>query len=628
MQFAASSPHPRLSVVIPFYEVEAYLEACLVSVRDQLLTDIEVILVDDGSTDGSRAIAERFVADDARFSLIIQDNAGLGPARNTGAERAQGTYLTFVDSDDLVAPRGFAQLIGSLDATGSDFAAGNAKRFSSARGSYQSWTHEEAFAHTELRTSLARRPDLIRDRMVWNKVYRRSFWNEHAYAFPAIRYEDYPVTLRAYLEADSIDVLADHVYFWRDRESGTSITQQTGDLANATDRFTSAEMVLDVLKTHAATDDVIRRVTSYLARVDVVSLAQTMVAVPEASRAKAEALALALADHIDPASASDQTRISRLIHTALRDRDMTLARSLANWRTSGHNAALVRDVAATKDPRSVFAVARAVVASKAPQSPLRARRLKSHLTDARWDGADLVVTLETTLRARLAHRCKVTVSLVSPDGRSAGVDDVSVTPIATGLRTVVRVAGEQLTAASTLAGLAFEVSLRPAGVKELWRGPVTGEPHRLPAPRTGPPAWWLRFGERGLELATGEPAVVSLTATENAFTVRIPTATPASRFTELAVHLPSPSPDVVVPIVDGVAAVDAHHLVEVDVADDPVTGTCERAVVLRDENGLECSPLVSGGEAVIIIDGVHLTVGRCADATLGLRRTPVVDEHR
>lgn len=337
-----SDAPPLLSVVVPFYNVEAYIEECLDSLKDQVLHDIEVILVDDGSLDGSLTIAERYVDRDPRFSLVRQENQGLGPARNTGVRHATGTYLTFLDSDDLVDPRGYQALVTSLQDSGSAFAGGNAYRFSTGRDAYQSWTHRTPFAQTRIGVSLTDFPALIGDRMVWNKVYRRSFWDEGGYQFPAIRYEDYPVTLRAYLEAPAVDVLHQHVYFWRDRPSGDSITQQASDMDNAAERCVSARMVLDMLAEHDTTDEVRACVHAYFVRVDLVSLAQSMAAAAPQFQREARARGFDLAAQLDPAAARNTPRLAQVIHWALLRRDHRTAETLAGWRTERDLKALLR----------------------------------------------------------------------------------------------------------------------------------------------------------------------------------------------------------------------------------------------------------------------------------------------
>src|SRR5215212_526256 len=116
---------PRISVVVPIYNVEAYLAECLQSLVDQTFGDFEAIVVDDGSLDRSRAIAEEFAARDERFRVVEQPNGGLGKARNTGAAYATGEFLAFVDSDDVLPEYAYQMLVAALDETGSDFATGN-----------------------------------------------------------------------------------------------------------------------------------------------------------------------------------------------------------------------------------------------------------------------------------------------------------------------------------------------------------------------------------------------------------------------------------------------------------------------------------------------------------------------
>ena len=91
-----------ISVIVPVYNVEEYLEECLESIQHQTYTDIEIILVNDGSTDGSRDICERFCQIDSRFKLINQGNQGLSAARNRGVKESVGQFIMFVDSDDVI----------------------------------------------------------------------------------------------------------------------------------------------------------------------------------------------------------------------------------------------------------------------------------------------------------------------------------------------------------------------------------------------------------------------------------------------------------------------------------------------------------------------------------------------
>ena len=93
-----------ISVIIPVYNVENYLEECLNSVQHQTYTNIEVLLVDDGSTDNSKQICERYCQEDSRFYLISQTNQGQSVARNRGVVASTGEFIAFVDSDDIILP--------------------------------------------------------------------------------------------------------------------------------------------------------------------------------------------------------------------------------------------------------------------------------------------------------------------------------------------------------------------------------------------------------------------------------------------------------------------------------------------------------------------------------------------
>ena len=93
-----------ISVIVPVYNVKTYLEECLDSIQNQTYADIEVILVNDGSTDNSKHICERYCKEDSRFQLLNQENQGQSVARNTGVAASTGEFIAFVDSDDIILP--------------------------------------------------------------------------------------------------------------------------------------------------------------------------------------------------------------------------------------------------------------------------------------------------------------------------------------------------------------------------------------------------------------------------------------------------------------------------------------------------------------------------------------------
>lgn len=242
---------PLVSVVVPVYNVESYITECLESLAAQTLPDLEVIVVDDGSRDGSARIAEGFAARDPRFVVVHQPNRGPGPARNEGVLRARGTYLAFADSDDVVPPEAYGTLVSSLERTGSDLACGGVRRLREGELA-ESTLHEKVFRREVLRTHITDRRMLIRDRTVWNKVYRRDFWHEQRLRFASGIYEDVPLSMRAHVLAASVDVLSDVVYHWRERDSGeTSITQRRAERANLAERLTAIQEVRSFLEKEA-----------------------------------------------------------------------------------------------------------------------------------------------------------------------------------------------------------------------------------------------------------------------------------------------------------------------------------------------------------------------------------------
>ncbi|WP_149548532.1 bifunctional glycosyltransferase/CDP-glycerol:glycerophosphate glycerophosphotransferase [Streptomyces marokkonensis] len=242
---------PRLSVIVPIYNVERYLPACLDSLAAQTFRDIEVLMVDDGSPDGSAAIAEAYASRDERFKLIRKENAGLGAARNTGIQHLsdESEYLTFVDSDDLIPPDAYRQMLASLDESGSDFATGNVFHLKGEK-TWQVPLLKMLAGEARRRTHISRNPKLIADRIACNKIFRRSFWEKEGFVFPeGILHEDIPVVLPAHYRAEAVDIIGEPTYFWRLREgeSAPSITQRRKEPQAVRDRVTAVSMVSDYL---------------------------------------------------------------------------------------------------------------------------------------------------------------------------------------------------------------------------------------------------------------------------------------------------------------------------------------------------------------------------------------------
>lgn len=121
---------PKISVIIPVYHVEKYIAACLDSVLSQSYRNIEVICVDDGGKDGSRAIVDAYAAKDGRVKVLdLGGNRGIGPARNAGMDAMTGDYFIFLDSDDLLAENALQNMHEALMRTGADMVTGRFEAF-------------------------------------------------------------------------------------------------------------------------------------------------------------------------------------------------------------------------------------------------------------------------------------------------------------------------------------------------------------------------------------------------------------------------------------------------------------------------------------------------------------------
>lgn len=171
---------PELSVVIPIYNAEEHLEQCLESLVSQTLKEIEILCVDDGSTDGSAAILSDYAQRDNRFIVLRQQNRGAGVARNKGLEVARGEYVIFLDADDFFAPDLMEKMYAQAVCSEADIVICNGRAYSTSSGQYKNVANY-------LRTSLVKgipvfsRRDIpdhiltVTNSVPWNKLFRRSF---------------------------------------------------------------------------------------------------------------------------------------------------------------------------------------------------------------------------------------------------------------------------------------------------------------------------------------------------------------------------------------------------------------------------------------------------------------------
>ena len=171
---------PLVSVVIPVYNVEKYLNQCLDSVISQTLTDIEIICVNDSSTDGSLNILEEYAKRDERIKVVTQPNGGAGAARNRGLSMASGKYLSFLDSDDFFEPDMLELAYKKAEKDKADFVVFNSNQYYTDKGKFVevSWTLREKeippytpFNHRQMTDNIFK----VFVGWAWDKLYNKEF---------------------------------------------------------------------------------------------------------------------------------------------------------------------------------------------------------------------------------------------------------------------------------------------------------------------------------------------------------------------------------------------------------------------------------------------------------------------
>lgn len=207
-----------LSIVIPVYNTKEYLESCVQSVLACDCQDCEIILVDDGATDGvCPQMCDRLAAENPQLIRVIhQENKGLGGARNTGLEAAKGTYVFFPDSDDTVTPNTLTVLKKAIADTGADIISFN---FYSDDGEGHLTPLKSNYFEADAPFRLADRPEfLLSAPSAWSRVWKRSLFMDSGVRYPSrVWYEDLRTSMKLFALADSIATIPDHLYLYLQR---------------------------------------------------------------------------------------------------------------------------------------------------------------------------------------------------------------------------------------------------------------------------------------------------------------------------------------------------------------------------------------------------------------------------
>ncbi|MBE5873478.1 MAG: glycosyltransferase [Lachnospiraceae bacterium] len=216
----------KISVIVPVYNVEKYLEQCVDSILCQTYDNLELILVDDGSKDGSGQICDCYAERDSRIRVIHQENKGISAARNVGLDVATGEYIAFVDSDDFIKPEMYEVMIGAIAENDADIVLCN----------YCKVTEEGEpeidckYVKNETASGLEALEWLEREHnwsyvVVWTRVYKKRVFQELRFKEKCI-HEDEFIAHQVYLQCDKVTGVEESFYCYR--RNATSVTSVKG----------------------------------------------------------------------------------------------------------------------------------------------------------------------------------------------------------------------------------------------------------------------------------------------------------------------------------------------------------------------------------------------------------------
>ena len=223
---------PELSIIVPIYKVEKYLEECIQSILGQTFTDLELILVDDGSPDACPQMCDAAAEQDSRVRVIHQKNGGLSAARNTGIEVARGNWLGFVDSDDFVAPDFYEKLYNAAVNADADCAVCSVQLIhedGSRMDTPPQWkVYGRGYTGEDVLKTITWQ-DNVPYLVAWNKLYRREVFRTLRYPVGRIN-EDVFVFAELFDTIKMVACVEQPLYFYRQRKD--SIMQSKCALRN------------------------------------------------------------------------------------------------------------------------------------------------------------------------------------------------------------------------------------------------------------------------------------------------------------------------------------------------------------------------------------------------------------
>lgn len=237
---------PKVSIIVPVYNVEKFLDRCLNSLINQTLKEIEIICINDGSVDNSLQILEKFAKQDDRITILNQKNSGQSTARNRGIDKASGIYLGFVDSDDWVDLNYFEKLYTAAEKYNCDMAVSGIIRLHKWNKKFHlKFEEEKVTDNTDEKFELCDVPELS---YVWNKIYKRESFIQKKLQFEeGIFFEDVIMTPKIlYYLGKLVTVPDTYYYYWRNPNS--TVTKRTDKVKN--DSIYAHNKAIEFIKEH------------------------------------------------------------------------------------------------------------------------------------------------------------------------------------------------------------------------------------------------------------------------------------------------------------------------------------------------------------------------------------------
>ena len=208
---------PTVSIIVPVYNAELTIGRCVESILNQDYTDFELLLVDDGSPDNSGAICDAYAARDSRVRVFHQENSGVSASRNLALDRAQGTYLQFLDSDDWITPDATSSLVRAMESGPCDMVISDFYRVVGERLSQKGDIDEDGImTREEFAAHMMEDPADFYYGVLWNKLYRRAIVETHHLRMdPEISWcEDFMFNLEYMLHAEHFRAIQIPIYYY------------------------------------------------------------------------------------------------------------------------------------------------------------------------------------------------------------------------------------------------------------------------------------------------------------------------------------------------------------------------------------------------------------------------------